>query len=191
MRYSPDHKDKVRQEIVKDGARRVRTEGLTGAAVSAVMRDAGLTHGGFYKHFGNKNELLAESLSEGFRETLDRFARAAGQSRPETAWKAIVRTYLSIEHCDHPEFGCPLAALAPELARADRKMKRQIHEELENYKARMLPIMPGRRTADRERAFLVIFSTMIGAIEMARMQPAPAMREKVLANVRDFLFSSF
>jgi TetR/AcrR family transcriptional regulator, transcriptional repressor for nem operon len=191
MRYQPEHKAEIHQKIVKDGSRRIRAEGITGAAVSAVMRDAGLTHGGFYKHFESKNKLLMESLSEAFEEIADRLARAGEQSRPEMAWKAIVKTYLSLEYCDHIEHGCPLPALAPELARADQAMKSRIFEELKKYRSRMLPFMPGRRTADKERAFYSIFSTMVGAIEIARMLPEPAMREKVLASARDFLLRSF
>src|SRR5882757_1080776 len=112
MRYRSEHKGEIHQKIVKDAARRVRAEGITGAAVSAVMRDAGLTHGGFYKHFASKDELLMQSLSEAFREISERLTRAAEQSKPATAWKAIVKAYLSTEHCDHAELGCPVAALA-------------------------------------------------------------------------------
>jgi len=191
MRYRPEHKAEIHQKIVKDASRRIRNEGITGAAVSAVMQDAGLTHGGFYKHFGSKDELLMESLSEAFRDIADRLAQAAEQSKPETAWKAIVKTYLSLEYCDHLEYGCPLTALAPELARIDQAMKPWIFEELKKYRSRMLPFMPGRRTADKERAFFAMFSTMVGAVEIARMLPEPVMREKVLASARDLLLRSF
>jgi TetR/AcrR family transcriptional repressor of nem operon len=191
MRYRPEHKVEIHQKIVKDASRRVRTEGVTGAAVTAVMQDAGLTHGGFYKHFGSKDELLMESVSEAFQETANRLAHVGKQSPPETAWKAIVKAYLNLELCDHAEYGCPLTALAPELARADTAMKTQIFEDMKKYKGRMLPFMPGRRTADKESAFFSIFSTMIGAIEIARMLPEAAMREKVLATARDFLLRSF
>jgi TetR/AcrR family transcriptional regulator, transcriptional repressor for nem operon len=191
MRYRPEHKLETHQKIVKDASRRVRAEGLSGAAVSAVMKDAGLTHGGFYKHFGSKDDLLLESLREGFREIEDTLADAAQQSAPKDAWKKIVETYLSLDLCDHPERGCPLAALSPELARADKTMKPQIAAELVNYKSRMLPFMPGRRTVDKERAFFAIFSTMIGAIDIARILPDSAIREKVLASARDFLLRSF
>ena len=85
MRYRPEHKAEVHQKIVKDASRRVRTEGLTGAAVAAVMRDTGLTHGGFYKHFGSKNDLLLESLHEAFQEIADTLAGAAEQSPPKAA----------------------------------------------------------------------------------------------------------
>jgi TetR/AcrR family transcriptional repressor of nem operon len=191
MRYGPEHKAEIHQKIVKDASRRVRTEGITGAAVSAVMRDAGLTHGGFYKHFGSKDELLMESLSEAFQEISDRLAQAGEQAQAETAWKAIVKTYLSLEYCDHVEYGCPLTALAPELARVDEAMKPRIFEELKKYKSRMIPFMPGRRTVDKERAFFSIFSTMVGAIEIARMLPERVMREKVLASARGLLLRSF
>jgi TetR/AcrR family transcriptional repressor of nem operon len=191
MRYRPEHKAEVHQKIVKDASRRVLSEGLNGAAVAAVMRDTGLTHGGFYKHFESKDELLLESLREAFREIADNLAHAAEQLHPEGAWKAIVKAYLTPDYCDHPERGCPLPALAPELARVDKKMKGQIVNELVKYKDRMLPFMPGRRTADKERAFFSIFSTMVGAMEIARMLPEPAMREMVLASARDFLLHSF
>lgn len=191
MRYQPEHKIEIHQKIVKDASRRVRSEGLTGAAVSAVMRDTGLTHGGFYKHFRNKDELLIEALREAFREVADHLAQAAEQSQPGTGWRAIVKAYLSPEHCDHAEWECPLAALGSELGRVDKGMKAQIFRELAKYRSRMLPFMPGRRTADKERAFFAIFSTMIGAIELARVLPEPVMRAKVLDSARDFLLSSF
>jgi TetR/AcrR family transcriptional repressor of nem operon len=191
MRYRPEHKAETHRKIVKDASRRVRSEGITGAAVSAVMRDAGLTHGGFYKHFESKDELLIESLREAFNEIADALAEAAKRAKPEAAWKAIVKTYLSLEYCDHVEYGCPLPALAPEMARADKAMKAAIFEELKKYKNRMQPFMPGERTVDKERAFFSIFSTMVGAVEIARMLPEPAMREKVLASARELVLRSF
>ena len=191
VRYLPEHKLETHRKIVKDASRRVRAEGLSGAAVAAVMKDAGLTHGGFYKHFGSKDDLLLESLREGFREIEETLAHAAEHSPPGEAWRAIVKTYLSLELCEHPERGCPLTALSPELARADRRMKPQIVAELANYKSRMLPFMPGQRTSDKERAFFVIFSSMIGAVEIARILPDRTMREKVLAGTRDFLLRTF
>jgi TetR/AcrR family transcriptional regulator, transcriptional repressor for nem operon len=191
MRYHSGHKAEVHQKIVKDASERVRAEGLNGAAVSVVMRDAGLTHGGFYKHFRSKDDLLIESLKEGFREIIGTLVHAARQSPPGEGWKTIVKTYLRPEMCEYPEHGCPLATLGPELARVDKRMKPQILAELVNYKSRMVPFMPGRRTVDKERAFFAIFSTMIGAVEIARLLPDPSMREKVLGSARDFLLRSF
>jgi TetR/AcrR family transcriptional repressor of nem operon len=191
MRYYPEHKAQMRQKIVQDASRRIRAEGLNGAGVASVMRDIGLTHGGFYKHFRSKDDLLGESIGEAFREMGDRLVQVAEQAPPGEAWKAIVRWYLSPEHCDHPEIGCPLAALAPELTRSDPEVKKRIREDMVNYKDQVLRFMPGRRTADRERAFFAIYSTMLGAIEFARMMPDAAARQRVLANARDFLLHSF
>jgi TetR/AcrR family transcriptional repressor of nem operon len=191
MRYRPEHKVEIHRRIVKDGARRVRAKGLTGAAVAAVMQDAGLTHGGFYKHFGSKDKLLVESLSEAFREIAEYMVHVAEQAPPGTGWKAIVKAYLSPEHCEHPERGCPMAALAPELARADKEMKPAIVAEVANYQSQMLRFMPGRRRVDKERAFFAIFSTLIGAVAIARTLPDATSREIVLASARDFLLRSF
>jgi TetR/AcrR family transcriptional repressor of nem operon len=191
MRYRPEHKTEIHRKIVKDGSRRIRAEGLGGAAVAAVMRDTGLTHGGFYKHFESKDELLMESLREAFREFGDTLAGVAEESGPEAGWKAIVKTYLSLEYCEHVERGCPLAALSPELARAGKRMRSRILPELVKYKDRMGPFMPGQRTSDKERAFFVIFSTMAGAVQIARLLPNEAVQEKVLASARNFLLSSF
>jgi TetR/AcrR family transcriptional repressor of nem operon len=151
MRYGPEHKAEIHQKIVKDASRRVRSEGIAGAAVSTVMRDAGLTHGGFYKHFKSKDGLLVESMSEAFREIAGRLTQAAEQSPAGTAWKAIVKTYLSPEHCDHAECGCPLAALAPELARTDKAMKGEIFGDLMKSRIECFPLCraasPPRRSA--------------------------------------------
>jgi len=191
MRYSAKHKAEVHQRIVRDASRRVRRKGLGGAAVAAVMHDTGLTHGGFYKHFASKDELLIESVRAGFRDFAGKLVRAAEQARSEAPWKAIVKLYLSPEHRAHAERGCPVSSLAAELARVDETMKGLVLAELVNYRDQMVPFMPGRRTADKERAFFVIFSTMVGAIEIARLLPERAAREKVLENAGKFLLRSF
>lgn len=191
MRYQPEHKVEVHQKIVRDASRRVRAEGLSGAGLAVVMRDAGLTHGGFYKHFASKDALLLESLAAAFEDMGDKLLAVAARARQGSAWKAIVRFYLSLEFCDHAERGCPLTALAPELARLDAAKQRQVLGGLVRYRDRLVPLMPGRRAAARERAFFVIFSTMAGAVAIARLLPERAAQEKVLASARNFLLRSF
>jgi len=191
MRYPPQQRAETHRKIVKDAARRLRAEGLSGAAVSTVMKDAGLTHGGFYKHFGSKEDLVMESVREAFQEIGDFLASVAEKSAPGSAWKTIVRAYLSAEHCEHPEGGCPVAALASELARADKGVRGQIYREMEKYKSRLAPFMPGRRAADKERAFTLMISTMLGAVTIARMIPDRPERARLLATTRDFLLTSF
>lgn len=84
-----------------------------------------------------------------------------------------------------------MTAVSPELGRADDKMRGRILPELVNYKNRLVPFMPGRSTSDKERNFFVIFSAMIGAVELARMPPEPVAKRKVLANSAEFLLRSF
>jgi TetR/AcrR family transcriptional repressor of nem operon len=191
VRYRPEHKAETHKKIVEDASRRVRAQGLNGAGVAAVMRDTGLTHGGFYKYFPSKDDLIAESVSEAFEDMSDRLVKVAEQSRPAAAWKAIVNEYLSLDHCNQPEKGCPLAALAPEFARADQPMRSRFSAAMVEYRARLLRFMPGRSVKQKERAFFAIFATMSGAIEMARILANRDAQEKVLASTKDFLLKSF
>jgi TetR/AcrR family transcriptional repressor of nem operon len=191
MRYEREHKANTHKRIVEDAARRFRSEGLGGASVATVMRDTGLTHGGFYKHFPSKNDLLVESIGEAFRETANWLVEVGEQALTGSAWEAIVTAYLSLDHCDHPENGCPLAALGPELARSERHVKARISAGMVSYKNQLVRLMPGRRIAQKERAFFVIFSTMIGAVALARMMSDTSVRQHVLDAAKEFLLASF
>jgi len=118
MRYEREHKTRTRDRIVRNAARKFRAEGLSGPGVASVMKASGLTVGGFYKHFRNKDELLTEAMAQGFAESNGNIRSALQHVPPEHKWKELVRLYLSTEHCDHPDTGCPVAALPPEIARA-------------------------------------------------------------------------
>ena len=145
----------------------------------------------FYKHFKSKDELLVESVREAFREIADKLSAVAEQSLSEAPWKAIVKAIFEPGVLPSHQRGCPLPALAPEMARVDTGMRGQIFTELLKYKDRMVPFMPGRRIQDKERSFFVIFSTMVGAVEIARMLPDRSAQERVLSSTREFLLSSF
>src|SRR5256885_1888350 len=117
MRYEPEHKTQTRDRIVRNAARKFRAEGLGKPGVASVMKASGLTVGGFYKHFRSKDELLAEAIALGFAESNEKIHTALKHVSPDEKWKELVRLYLSANHCDHPDTGCALAALAPEIAR--------------------------------------------------------------------------
>src|SRR5258708_35083401 len=110
---------------------------------------------------------------------------------PAERWKEVVRWYLSPEHCEHPETGCPIAALAPEIARAAPAVKKRIAGVMEARRERMLEFMPGRTADERERSYNIIFAAMTGAISTARILPHPVERQKILNSVRDHLLESF
>jgi TetR/AcrR family transcriptional repressor of nem operon len=187
MRYEPEHKTRTHDRIVRNAARKLRAEGLSGPGVASVMKASGLTVGGFYKHFRNKDELLAEAIAQGFSESSEKIRSSIQNFPREDKWKEIVRLYLSTEHCDRPEIGCPVAALAPEIARAKISVRKRIVGLMKDW----VEFMPGVTAAERERNFFVIFSAMAGALSIARILTEPADKQKVLAGMRDHLLHSF
>jgi len=191
MRYGPEHKTRTRDRIVRNAARKLRAEGLSGPGVASVMKASGLTVGGFYKHFRSKDELLAEAIAEGFSESGEKIYSSLQNVPREHRWKELVRLYLSPEHCDHPDSGCPVAALAPEMARAKLSVRKRISGLIKDRTERWVQFMPGRTATERQRNFSIIFSAMAGAISVARILTDPGDREKVLADMRDHLLRSF
>ena len=190
MRYEPEHKTRTRDRIVRNAARKLRAEGLKGPGVASVMKASGLTVGGFYKHFRSKAELLADAIAEGFSESSEKIYSSLQNVPREDRWKELVRLYLSPEHCDHPDSGCPVAALAPEMARAKLGIRKRISGLIKDRAERWVEFMPGRTAGEREQNFFVIFSAMAGAVSIARILTEPADRERVLASVRDHLLRS-
>src|SRR5438552_6514939 len=187
MRYEPQHKSQTRDRIVRNAARKLRAEGLSGPGVASVMKASGLTVGGFYKHFRSKDELLADAIAQGFADSTEKIHSALQQVPREDKWKELVRLYLSTQHCDHPDTGCPVAALAPEIARAKFSVRKRIADLMKAW----VEFMPGATATQRERNFFVIFSAMAGAVSIARILTEPAERQKVLAGMRDHLLHNF
>src|SRR5438270_10004883 len=167
MRYEPEHKTRTRDRIVRNAARKLRGEGLSGPGVASVMKASGLTVGGFYKHFRSKDELLADAIAEGFSESGEKIYSSLQNVLREDRWKELVRLYLSPEHCDHPDSGCPVAALAPEIARAKVTVRKRVSGVIKEHK--WLEFMPGTNAAERERNFFIILSAMAGAVSIARV----------------------
>src|SRR5438309_2716927 len=117
MRYEPEHKTRTRERIIRNAARKLRAEGLSGPGVESVMKASGLTVGGFYKHFRSKDELLTEAIAQAFSDMSEKVS-SLQDVPPQDRWKEVVRWYLSTDHCNHPGTGCPVVTLAPEIARA-------------------------------------------------------------------------
>ena len=191
MRYEPDHKAKTRRRIVKTASRQIRAKGLAGPGVATVMKGSGLTVGGFYKHFRNRENLLAEAVEEGLSEFGGQTLVALQQVPPAERWKEIVKWYLTLDHCEHPERGCPMAALAPEIARAAPAVKKRVASVLNERRKLMTEYMPGASFTEREKNFSVIFPAMAGAMALARIMPEIEQKQSILDSMRDHLLSSF
>lgn len=156
MRYAPEHKARTHKRIVRNASRQLRAKGLNGSAVTVLMKAAGLTHGGFYRHFGSRDDLVAEAIEESLQELRDRLIAAAKDAKPGEGWKAMVRSYLSLERCDHLDDGCPIAALAPDIARARPAVKRRGSAAILKFRQEILPFMPGKDAEEKATNFLAI-----------------------------------
>src|SRR5207253_9667845 len=190
MRYPPEQKTRTRDRIVRNAARKLRVEGLSGPSIASIMKASGLTVGGFYKHFRSKDELVAEAIAQAFSDSEKVYSSLQNLPR-EDWWKEIVRRHLSPEHCDHADTGCPVAALAPEIARTKFGIRKRIAGLMKDRSAQWMELMPGATAGMREQNFCVIFSAMVGAMSIARIFTERADRERVLATMRDHLLHSF
>jgi TetR/AcrR family transcriptional repressor of nem operon len=155
------------------------------------MKESGLTHGGFYKHFPSRDDLLVEAIEESIREMGGKLIAAANDAPREEAWKVIVKSYLSAEHCKNPDTGCPMAALGPEIARTGPKVKKRIASAVRTYQELLVQYMPGKNDSDKDRNFIAIFSAMIGAMSIARTMSDASRQRVILDAVQSHLFRSF
>ncbi len=179
MRMSQEDKELSHARIVASASRLVREKGLEGASVAEVMKDAGMTHGGFYKHFDNKDELIAAALGAAFSE----FSAALETGDPRTAFAAYRRRYLSREHMSNPGLGCPAAALGAEVARESKHLKAAFGDGARRLVDAVARGLKGSPAARRKAAFREI-SMLVGAIIVARASDGELAAE-ILAACRD------
>ncbi len=159
--------------------------------IGPVMKELGLTKGGFYRHFESKGDLFAAAVARAFEEQGDRLAAVAQGAAKGAELRAVIEQYLSAKHLSTPGAGCPLAALAPEIARQPVEIRRRINQSMLAYVQRMLPYIPGATIEEkRGRAFL-LFSGMAGILVAARVIADPKARERALGAARSFYLEAF
>ena len=192
MRYPAEHKQQTRHRIVKAAARRFRSRGSEGAGIGELMRDLHLTHGGFYRHFKSKEDLFVEAFSEGASEIHGRIVAAVENAPPGGELKALIDAYLSEEHCDNIEDGCPVAALATELARRSPRSRARLAFEraLKERTARMAKYMPGATEEERLARTRTLMSGMSGTLTIARVLTDRELRRRFLADARSFYLAA-
>lgn len=186
MRYSPDHKERTRTRIVEAASRRFRQTGGQGSGIGLLMRDLKLTHGGFYKHFENKEQLFEEALQASVTEMSSHMVKVAERAGPNRALAAIIDAYLSDEHCAHSERGCPLAALGADISRLPRRSRDTCRRLLMEYAARLARYLPGASEEERDARAVLLFSAMAGTLTLARLVTDAKNRGQLLAQARDF-----
>ncbi len=177
VRYGKEHKQATRQRIVETAGRRLKRDGIDGSGVATLMKDAGLTNGAFYAHFESKEDLVATAVTDqlnGQREWLATFA--PGREGVDQ----IVRAYLSPEHRDNPEDGCPSAALLDEIGRCAEPTRQaytgSVVALIDDIAARLAPHdPPSARTAT-----LSVYALMIGTLQLSRALADRRLADDVL-----------
>jgi TetR/AcrR family transcriptional repressor of nem operon len=189
-RRSAADKAETHERIIERASRAFREYG-SGVGIGEVMKDLGLTHGGFYRHFESKDDLLVEAIARSLDEVTERFIKIAEAAPPGKALEAIITAYLSAEHLRHPETWCALATLAPDIGRQPAAVRKRVDAALQRYMGRMAKYMPGATEDERRRTFVILFSGMSGAMALTRACGDKDMRERVLATTRDYYLATF
>jgi TetR/AcrR family transcriptional repressor of nem operon len=182
MGYSKSDKAKTHTRIVKVAAKRFRELGLKGIGVADVMKEAGATVGGFYKHFDSRDELVVEALATAFLD-LDRW-----EEHTDTLTKAL-ENYLSEEHRDAPGAGCALGALLGDMSRASRSAKAVYTARLKRTLAYSMGLVAPNGNSDRRARAILTISAMLGAINLSRAVSDPNLSREILQRTRDELIS--
>jgi TetR/AcrR family transcriptional repressor of nem operon len=182
MRVSRDEKDKTHARIVEGAARLLRERGLEAASVADVMREAGLTNGGFYRHFETKDELLKAALEAAFEECYLALESRFEKETPAAAAAGYRAHYLSDAHRDNPGYGCPVAALGGDVARATEALKKAFGTGVNRIITALAAGMRGGQREKRDRAAREL-AMLAGATMIARASD-PETARAVLAACR-------
>ena len=178
-RYGNDRKEQTRRRIIETAGRRLKRDGIDASGIAALMADAGLTNGAFYAHFASKEDLVASVVEEEVR----RQSLSLGRLAPGVAGvEQLVRAYLSPEHREHPEAGCPSAALLDEIGRSAEVTKDAYTAGtktlIDQIATRLSPDDP---ESAHGRA-LILFTMIIGTLQLARAVTDPDLADEALAH---------
>ena len=167
MDAAPSRKQISHDRIVETAARAIRRAGFHGVGVADIMKEAGLTHGGFYAHFASRNALLAEALEHAGRESAARVEKATAPrlARGASPLRALVESYLAERNLASPEIGCPVAALASEMPRQADEVRAAAATRVRSLVARVRKALPPDAAAG---SAVAVASQLVGALQLGR-----------------------
>jgi TetR/AcrR family transcriptional repressor of nem operon len=187
MRKSKQEAAETRQRIVEAASAEFRREGIGGTSLADLMAAAGLTHGGFYKHFDSKDQVVEESVTLAAGSYADAAESKLSASSGDRGLHAAIADYLSIEHRDNAADGCPFVALGSELARGSEGVREATTAGFLKLVDVVAGQLDGMSPAAAKKEALVMLSTMIGALTMARVVTDPEISESILRQARKHL----
>jgi len=185
MRYSKEHKQETHARIVRKASVRLREKGAHGIGVADLMKEAGLTHGGFYAHFDSREALLIEAFAYAMDRSMDNWRKTAELTTPEKRLETIVDSYLTTQHRDDPGRGCAVPTLGPEMARESPKTRKAFAAKLDQMIDMIADAIPetSRKAARRQAASAL--ATMMGTLVLSRIAGTGEFSEDILAAGRD------
>jgi AcrR family transcriptional regulator len=180
-------REQTRERILRAAARAIRKHGYAGVGVADVMKEAGLTHGGFYAHFASRDALLAEAAEQAGVESNENLSRAVARARPGEELMALVDSYLGDRHVEAPEqgLGCALAAAGSEVPRQNDDVRRAVSrriKELIGLVERQFP--DWGQNAAHEKAMAIVAS-LVGALLLARAVGDPQLSKSIRQAARE------
>jgi TetR/AcrR family transcriptional repressor of nem operon len=178
MQFIQNRKRESHNRIVKVAVEEFRKRGVENVGVAAVMKRAGLTHGGFYSHFRSKEKLVTAALDESFKES----RRNIGRERKEgKSLQQFVRDYLSIEHRDRPDAGCSVALLTCDVARQSKAVRANYASDLTESISIIGTFLPSEFESKKNRALATaIYALLVGTLQMARAVPDVGLSNQIL-----------
>lgn len=179
-------KEETRQRILGTAARRMRELGLEGAGVHAVMKEAGLTHGGFYAHFDSKDDLASRAMAEATSEQRQRWLAGIDETPPEERVARLVARYLSPVHRDNTESGCPVPSVAAGVAHASDEVRDAFQQELLGTANALEELLDDEGNADARDKAIGTMALCIGGMVMARAIADEELSDEILLAARSF-----
>jgi TetR/AcrR family transcriptional repressor of nem operon len=172
MKVSREQAAENRERILDAAAKLFRQHGLDGIGVADLMKDAGLTHGGFYGHFASKEELMAQALARALGRSVQKWRE---RTLPE-----LTQSYLSTRHRDNPGAGCAIATLGNEVSRQGAPVRRAFTDGMRALVDVLAGLLPERSAVARRRRALATYSAMVGALMLARAVDDPKLSGEIL-----------
>jgi len=191
MKVSRERAAENRERVLDVASRLFREKGIDGIGVANLMKEAGLTHGGFYGSFASKAALAAEACERAGEQSVRRWRRIidGARERGEDPYVALVKAYLCVAHRDNPGRGCMFTTLAAEAPRQEPELREALNANLHGLLELLVEVAPGADTAAREARAQITLSTMVGALMLARTMPDAAQSENLLATARASLIA--
>lgn len=184
MKVNREKMAEHREQIITAAARRFRENGFDSVSVADIMKEVGLTHGGFYGHFASKDELVALASLRAMTEAIARWQKVVDEA-PGDRLDTLVHSYLSLRHHNHPETGCLLAALGTELSRQPAAVKDAVTSGQRKMLDFLGGIAPGKTKAQRRKQAVIALAAMVGGMTLARGTSDPQLRQEILDTVAE------